>query len=121
MFFSIKKITWLSKEIKEAEVVLSSSSAEIICFCHPCQKKTNDPVRKISALFTENIIRADKQIYDIFKLESYFSYRITAKLVSRKERRVDFRGLSVDLDSSLPGDIQPGEFITFDCGRLDIY
>lgn len=56
----IKKIEWISKDAKEAEVVINDGSYECVCFCHPCSISLGEIISDpIIAFDIENIIKVD--------------------------------------------------------------
>ncbi|GIN75381.1 MULTISPECIES: hypothetical protein [Bacillus] len=117
----IKKIDWLSKEALEAEVVVTDGESEIICFAHPLNYKVDSNLEEpINCFEVTELVKADKKVYMIEKLDGHFEYRFTGQLVDRQLETVKVGQFLIELDTDWPGDIENGDFVSFISKRLDI-
>lgn len=118
----IKKIEWISEEIKEAEIIVSDGTFELLCFSHPCSFVEGQIIDKyISTLDANNIVRVDEHTLVVEKAEEYFAYNITGKVIDIKNGIVQVGSMYLIVDGYMPGDIVNGEFISFRCMRLDLH
>jgi len=116
----IKNIEWISKEALEAEVIVTDGETEIRCFAQPLNYTEGYVLKNpIYCLNVSDLMKAEKPKYTIEKLDEYFSYRFTGKLVHKEKVLVG--KFILELDNEIPGDINDGDFITFLCQRLDIF
>lgn len=117
----IYKIDWLSKDAKEAEVYLSDGDFSIVCFSHPLNQIVGDVVRlPIYALNARYILKGD-EMFLIEKVLSVFGYKISGRVVNIDNNLIKVGEFIIELDVSLPNDIQIDDFVLFTCDRIDIY
>ncbi|KAA6450520.1 hypothetical protein [Bacillus swezeyi] len=117
----IKRIDWLSREALEAEVVVTDGESEIICFAHPLNYKVDSNLEEpINCFEVAELVKADKEVYMIEKLDGHFEYRFTGQLVDRQLETVKVGQFLIELDTDWPGDIENGDFVSFISKRLDI-
>lgn len=118
----IKKIDWLSFEALEAEVIVTDGEFELVCFSHPFNYQLESNLKEpIYSFDANNIVKSDRQVYTLKKLDDNFSYHVTGKLVDIEKGKVMLGNLSIELDDDiLPGDIKENDFISFSSPRFDI-
>jgi hypothetical protein len=115
----IEKVDWLSEEAYEAEVYISDGINKLVCFSCPFRMHLDDSVSHLYATFVDSILRLDIDDYS-YRYKGGYSYDIGAKVVDVVEPCVEIFGIIIALDAELPGDIIVGDFVSFECGRLDI-
>jgi hypothetical protein len=119
----IKKINWLSRDAKEAEVCLSDGKFEIICFSHPFDYKIGHVVKE--ALHAFNV----KEVYKVGEEENFlakklheeFEYKLVGKVIDKEKVQVKVGDFVIELDCPFPGDIELGDYVSVLCGRIDLY
>ncbi|WP_226528736.1 hypothetical protein [Metabacillus niabensis] len=118
----ITKIEWLSGEILEAEVEVTDGEHFVKCFAHPLQKDEGSELKDpIYCYDVTQIIKAEENKYEVVKLGNNFNYLLTGQLIDKNNEIVKLGEFLFELDSSLiPGDINEGDYISFNCERLDI-
>lgn len=118
----IFKIERLSEEILEAEVEVFDGKYIIKCFAHPLQKDEGSEIEEpIYCYDVTQIIKAEENKYNVTKLGNNFNYLLTGQLIDKNNEIVKLGKLLFELDSNLiPGDINEGDYISFNCERLDI-
>lgn len=118
----VKKIDWLSLEASEAEVIVTDGEFDLVCFSHPFNYQLGSNLKEpIYSFDTNNIVKSDRQIYTLEKLDDNFSYQITGKLVDKQRGRIMLGKLFIELDEDIiPGDIEKNDFISFSSSRFDI-
>ncbi|MCM2989390.1 hypothetical protein M3580_09110 [Bacillus safensis] len=119
----VKRVNWISQEALEAEVVVSDGEFDIICFAQPFhQLEESELIQTIYCLNVSNVVKVEKRDYHIEKSVGDFSYSLIGKLIDKHGEKVKIGKLLLELDNNLiPEDIKEGDFISFCCGRLDIY
>ncbi|CAA0165944.1 hypothetical protein [Tenacibaculum maritimum] len=120
---NIEKIEWMSKEAEEAIIYLNDGNYKIICFSCPFnEEELNKGNYQINCYDTIGFERIKGEAYHIGKLSDFFSYRLYCKVKDRKEGIVKIGEFQFYLeDGVFPGDIADGDFVTFECGRFDLY
>lgn len=119
----ISKIEWISEGIKEAVVEVTDGKFSVKCFSqplnYPLDSEINDPLYCYDVNY---IVKSYENTYKVEKLSSYFAYNFIGKLVDKNNNRVKVGEIFLELDlTSLPGDINEGDYIQFECSRLDLY
>lgn len=119
----IKNIFLISKEAKEAEVILTDGEYELICFCQPCKKKIGEEILEELYCFNNNsVIKAKESFYAIEKMCDPFSYYLTGKLYKKNEGIVQIGDFLLQLEeNTIPNDIKESDYVTFSVARIDLY
>ncbi|MEC1262367.1 hypothetical protein P9D34_18475 [Bacillus swezeyi] len=117
----IKRINWLSREALEAEVVVTDAESEITCFAHPLNYKEDSELKDpIYCHDVTDLVKAEKEVHLIEKLDGHFEYSFTGELVDKQLELVKIGQFLLELDTDWPGDIEDGDFVSFISKRLDI-
>ena len=117
----ISEIIKFNKKDSEAELCISDGDYSVICYAYPVKTVTeNQRVSVIHGILCTEIVREFEQIYSIHKLPQYYSYQLTAKVLSKKSSIVQIGDLIIHLDTDLPNDILEGEYVSFRVQRLDL-
>ncbi len=122
------KILEYNKEAQEAvaEIVTSIceemhlSQVSLRVYCQPISSPEISGKISLSAflvkdIFSENTLQAPQKTD-----WGYFSYRLFAKVIDARNRRVQLGDIDIELDCPLPKDIPDNSCISFDVGRLDL-
>lgn len=116
---TIKKIIWFGEQ--EADVLITDGTFELICFSHPCRLKEEQTIDAcIGALNSKNIMRSFDNSYYIKKLSGPYNYQLTGKLLNKSKGIIIIGNICIETGGYIPNDIEEGEFISFECNRLDI-
>jgi len=119
--YRIKKINWLSREIKEAEVNIFDGNFNVVVFSHPFNRKEDEIISALLyALNTDNIIISDIQKYYLNRISNTFSYHIIGIVVNKSKSQIKIGEFIIELDVELPNDIKNGDFVSFNCDRIDL-
>ena len=116
----IKQVNYIDKEINECEVILNDGQFEIMCFAQP-YNENND--FSINAFLVQNIMTALDNNYSVVKSKNgHFAYSIQGKLLSKNRGEVKVGEFYIKLENpqEIPKDINEGEFVQFNCQRLDL-
>ena len=119
----IIKINWLSQEGKEAEVYLFDDNFNIICFSHPLNKKIGDEITlPLYALNAKKIYRVNgEKRFLVEKGASDFGYKLSGEVIDKSKNQVKIGKFIIELDISLPSDIEVNNYVSFICDRIDLY
>lgn len=120
MTVRVSSIEWLSREAEEAIVDVDDGRHRCRTFCHPCQVKQGDMVLEpLIAFDSSKIERVSSEVEQFKSMDSPFGYSIRAVVTSIAEPILAVGKILIELDVPLPGDIQKGEVVDFECERLD--
>ena len=124
----VKKIEWLSEEIKEGDVTFEINGNEYVAFCHPCELVENEynivefdfldiDNMTFEQMFSGNYDKSKRLIQDAFDSSRYKAF---AQVVSVDPVVVDVGDFHLEFayykDPRLVG-----EYLVFDILRLDIW
>jgi hypothetical protein len=117
----VRNIAWLSEASREAEVTLCSGTTRVQGFCHPCElelgQEVTSPVHAFAAREIQLAPEQDPSIHTLHGL----AHSVVGTLVDTQRQLVSSCGFVIQLDDDLPGGLQRGDTISFQCGRLDIW
>jgi hypothetical protein len=117
----VKEIYWINEKELEAEAVITDGQYELICFAYPLELNIGDILNfNIQILNGNSIVRAFEKEYVIEKSKGTFDYYLTGELIDRKEGIVKIGDIYLQGLSYIPGDIVEGDFVSFECWRLDL-
>lgn len=117
----VKEIKDIDKFSGEADVIVTDGTYELLCYYYlGGSVDINMPIKSISALFTENIMRSEEKRSSIERTDHYYSYHLCGRVEDIKIPKVGIGEISIALDHPLPKDIEIGEYIEFDIQRLDV-
>ena len=117
----IKRIKDIDKFSGEADVIITDGTYELLCYYFLGGSVDVDmPIKSISALFTENIMRSEEKRFSIERTDHYYSYHLCGCVEDVKIPKISIGKISIALDHSLQKDIEVGEYIELDVQRLDV-
>jgi hypothetical protein len=118
---TVVALEWLSEEAGEAALTITDRKISCLAFCHPCRLAVGDALRQpLLTLDVRGIERArSDEEPSLTRTDSAWGHSVIAKVINRRANLVAVGGFTIELDQSLPGDIQEGDFIGFACARLD--
>lgn len=120
--YKIKKINWLSEEIKEAEVYISDGKYSIVVFSHPFNRKAGEIISELLyTLNADNIKISTVKEFCMFRVSNTFSYNVVGIIHNMDENHIKVGSFTIELDTNLPNDLKQGDFISFTCDRIDLY
>ncbi len=117
----IKKILRYDREAKEADILISNGTFELLCYAMPYQTEDfNKSNNLLYAFMTENVMRATENSYKVKKLQNgYYSYHLQGKIIRLQKPLVTIGNILLEIDGVIPQDIKEGEFIEFTVMRID--
>ena len=114
-------IVCYDEEANEADILISLPSGEFICYSHSCEFDLwkNSQHLEFGVFLAENIMISFDKKCSFQKIDKgYFSYKVTGVVKSKYSVVVD--GCAFDLDSPVPGDVKCGDYVEFECCRIDL-
>ncbi|MGT2911559.1 hypothetical protein ACVR1I_07595 [Streptococcus cameli] len=118
---TIKEITWINEEIREADVVVTDGTYEIVCFSHPFfQRKGEEVSGTLSVFEPYSLIRSNITRY-VAKHLGNGKYFFIACLLDKKEGTVQIGKIQIHDIEGIPEEIKDGEYIQFVAPRVDLW
>ena len=122
------KILEYNKEAQEAVAEIVTSICEEIhlsqvslrVYCQTISSPEISGKISLSAFLVKDIFSEDALQAPQKTDWGYFSYRLFAKVIVARNRRVQLGDIDIELDCPLPKDIPDNSCISFDVGRLDL-
>jgi len=114
----IKNINYVDKDVNEVEITLNDGQVELLAYCDNYHEIT--PMT-LSAFMTSDVMISDDKTFKATNDGSY-SHTIQGELYSKILGIVRVGNFYISIDKEeIPGDVCDGDFITFNCTRLDAY
>lgn len=119
----VKDISWIDYSCKEATVIISDGTYNVICFSHPCSYAVGQIVTEPLECFdADNIVVSNCEKYEVIKTEECFTYQLNGKLINKTAGIVQLGEIVIRLNGHLiPGDIDNGSYVSFTVSRLDLW
>jgi hypothetical protein len=117
----VETITWLSEAAQEAEVVVCSRSGKLLAFCQPCELSVGQVIAGPIHAFSSRNIQLEPQAAPSIQTTDGLRHSVVGTLTDRAQKLVQSCGFTIQIDDYLPGGIQAGDTVSFECGRLDIW
>lgn len=119
----IEALDWISKEAEEAEVVVSDGRYSCRAFSQPCSLVVGQALQEPLHIFgAKHVMLSADDEQELRPLSTgRLSHKVTAKIQDLRSKRLSVGGIELIMDDYLPGGIQDGDTIEFECARLDIW
>lgn len=117
----IKEINWISKEAKEAELLITDGQYECLAFSHPCNFNEGDELQDaLRAFMTENLMLSYEDEVGIYRNSNKTRFhKCVAEVVDEENELVKIGGIYLFLDEKLPIGCSKGKLVEFNCTRID--
>jgi hypothetical protein len=117
----IKDIHWISKEAKEAELLVTDGQYVCFVFSQPCNFNRGDQLEDaLRAFITEDLMLSYEDKVDIFRIsDKSLSHRCIAEVVDEENSLVKIGEIYLFLDEKLPAGCSKGKLVEFNCSRID--
>ncbi|MCP3930310.1 MAG: hypothetical protein GY705_14545 [Bacteroidetes bacterium] len=117
----IKDIIWISKEIGEADVIVTDGNYEIRCFSHPFHQKKGEEVCGTLSVFEHSSLMRSKTTEYIVEHLGNGKYFLVARLLNAEEGIVQIGEIKIHDIEGIPEEIKIGEYIQFIAPRVDLW
>ena len=116
----VKKIVTYDAFSQEADIIVSDSIYDVLCYCHPVDNNIlGAEVKEIVSLFATEIVRSDTNEYFIYKDVQPYSYYVCGQVIDLIKPRISIGQIIIILDHPLPKDIKKGEYVELKVDRFD--
>jgi hypothetical protein len=119
----VKSINWLSVSAAEAEVEITDGVFTCTAFACPCGVKINDEICEPLHIFEIRNAMLSREsetgIWNINKLG--LGRRVVAELTNSSSNLLRVGDIKLFVDGHLPGGIQNGDIVEFECARIDLW
>lgn len=117
----VEQISWLSEEAQEAEVRVRGNGATALVFCHPCRLIVGEKISNhLHAFEASGIQISDSQEERIENLKG-LAHFVQGNLIKSETPTVSTKGFLIKIDDYFPGGIKQGDYISFECARIDFW
>lgn len=119
----VKALKWVSVQAKEAELLISDGSYECIAFSQPCEIREGDVLDEpLHAFIVTDIMISTKSNGDILLInQNGLQQHCTAQIMSIEFGLVKIGNISIIIEEVMPLGVYQGDFIEFNCARLDVW
>lgn len=119
----VVNICWLSEAACEAEVELSDGEVSCVAFSQPCQARVGDEVTEPLHVFSiRHAMLSDQRQVVIKKVaDSELMQNVVARVLDAAKQILAVGGLTLIVEDYLPGGLQNGDMIQFECARIDLW
>ena len=114
----IKNINYIDKDINEVEITLNDGQIELKAYCDN-YRESNSLI--LSTFMTSGVMISDDKTFKAINNGNY-SHTIQGELYSKELGKVKVGKFFISIDKEeIPGDVFDGDFISFECVRLNAY
>ncbi len=119
----IERLVWISKSAQEAELYITDGTYQCISFSQPCEHKEGDIINvPLHAFMVKNVMLSYSEEVFIEQVGvNNLPHRCTAIVVNRNDALVKVGSIVIELDSIIPGGVEEGMLVNFECSRLDLW
>lgn len=102
----------------EASVGVTDGKYELICYAYPFDSEVK--IFSLNTFLAKNIMIAREHEFKINKLHDYYSYKLQGQLLDVEWNLFAVGDIIIKLDGYIPKDIINGDYIEFECVRVDL-
>lgn len=119
----VKNIQWLSQAAAEAEVEITDGNFVCVAFSCPCEVQVGDKLTEPLHVFDiKDAMLSEKSELGIWKInETGLGRKIVAELIDVAKQVLAVGGITLIVDEYLPGGLERGNLIEFECARIDLW
>jgi hypothetical protein len=123
MKMQVKNIKWLSVPAAEAEVEITDGAFTCIAFSCPCEVEVNDKISEPLHVFNiRNAILVDNAAPGIWNLtDGGLGRKVIAELTDVSKQLLKVGGIVLVVEEYLPGGLEQGNLVEFECARIDLW
>lgn len=119
----VKNIMWLSVPAAEAEVEIIDGDFTCVAFSCPCEVEVNEKISEPLHVFDiRNAIVVDDAAPGIWSLaDESLGRKVIAELIDVHKQLLKVGGILLVVEEDLPGGLEQGNIVEFDCARIDLW
>lgn len=119
----VKRLTWLSKAAREAELLVSDGKYECIAFSQPCDVKEGDHLKEpLHAFMVDNLMVSREKNCGVSLIRPEgLAHHCVAEVVDAENGLVKIGEIEITLEERAPPGAMPRDLVEFNCARLDVW
>lgn len=119
----VETIVWISGDGQEAEVKVTAGGVSCWAFAQPCALSVGDIIEEpLHAFATTEIMIAPHMAPGIWEIaEGSLQRRVVAEFIDRTRGLFRVGDFEIIVDEYLPGGLDIGANVEFQCARIDIW
>lgn len=123
MKMHVNNIKWLSVPAAEAEVEITDGAFTCIAFSCPCVVTVDDKLSEPLHVFDiRNAVLSDNVAPGIWNLtDDGLGRKVIAEITNVSKQLLKVGGIVLVVEEYLPGGLEQGNLIEFECARIDLW
>lgn len=119
----VKNIKWLSVPAAEAEVEITDGAFTCVAFSCPCEVEVNEEISEPLHVFDiRNAMLVDDVVPGIWSLtDESLGRKVIAELIDVPKQLLKVGGILLVVEEYLPGGLEQGNLVEFECARIDLW
>ncbi|WP_019409929.1 hypothetical protein [Pseudomonas psychrophila] len=119
----VKSIRWTSIAAQEAEVEITDDDYICTVFSQPCEVSVGDNLNEPLHIFDIKNVRINEELTPSIasNCNDTLKRKIVGKVIDTENQIILVGKLRFIVDDYLPGGLQAGDYIEFDCERIDLW
>ena len=119
----VKTIKWLSVQAAEAEVEITDGAFTCVAFSCPCEVDVNEKISEPLHVFDiRNAMLVDDAALGIWSLtDESLGRKVVAELIDVPRQLLKVGGILLVVEECLPGGLEQGDIVEFECARIDLW
>ena len=119
----VKSIRWTSLAAQEAEVEITDDDFSCTVFSQPCEVTVGDDLSEPLHIFCIKNVHINEELPPsiISSYNDTLKRKIVGEVIDTENQIIAVGQLRFIVDDYLPGGLQVGDHIEFDCERIDLW
>lgn len=117
----VEAVTPISPDSESATVTVSDGRHTCEAFCYPCAYKVGAEITEPLQLSDSTVFMlADQTMVRLEHIGPQYQHRGVARVVDKDRGLIEIGGLRLEESVPLPGGIETGSVVEFECARIDL-
>lgn len=118
----VSEVSWINKEINEAEVEVSDGVYSVLCFSHPFGYNIGDKIKEnLHGFDVKDIMKVDTGVFYAEREDSTFVHIVAGKLCEECSV-LSIGSIKINIEPDrVPKDLKDGDHIKVRISRIDIW
>ncbi len=114
-------VTLVSLGLESATVTVSDGQHTCEAFCCPCANKVGAAITEPLQLFDSSVFMlTDQTVAWLEHVGPQYQHRGVARVIDKDRGLLEIGGLRLEEPAPLPGGIETGSLVEFECARIDL-
>ncbi len=114
----VKEIKDYDENSCEATVIVSDGKFEIACYADSLELKEKREFQLVTFL-AKNFMLSQTPEAKVEKKGGYYEYKLTGRIINKDTKEIEIGNIKIKLDGYIPTDLNVGDFVEFECLRVD--